>query len=602
MTQDYSTPRCYSYIRFSTPEQIKGNSLARQLKLSREYAQENGLVLDESLSLKDLGLSAYSGAHRKRGALGEFLKLVREGKIPKNSILLVESLDRLSRQEIMEALGQFQQIIMSDIKIVTLSDKLEYQKDSLNNNIGNLIIGLTIMSRAYEESLEKSKRIRSAWKTKREEVGEKKLTARAPAWLRLDDKKDLFIEITERVAIIKRIFDLSLHGIGTGSIAKKLNSEKIPAWKSKTGWHQSYVSKILHNKAVLGEFEPHFMKKDEEKGKLVREPSGKVTANYFPRIISDEVFYRVQERLKSNKNLGGKNGKLGNLFGGLAKCGYCGAPMQFVNKGKRPNSGNYLVCDNARRGLKCEYNSYSYQEFEDAALSFCAGLKISDVLTEDAVHIESKVAELQGRLAVLSNEYGGLERGVRNLVMSLSKEDDKNTQLSIKEGIAEFNNRRDEITREKTEIMQQITELTYKQQSLESSIEGVKELKEFAQTVPQDKLVEVRQKLRGELRQLIAKIDVFPVGMALSAETLKNLADMELTQDKINNYVKGLKDRKKRYFIIYFRNGDFRMLVPSTEDPKTYHVWIDKEQNKYGMMDKKLTDEGLVSEKRYIQV
>ena len=35
-----STPKCYSYIRFSTPEQSKGDSLRRQLELSANYAKE----------------------------------------------------------------------------------------------------------------------------------------------------------------------------------------------------------------------------------------------------------------------------------------------------------------------------------------------------------------------------------------------------------------------------------------------------------------------------------------------------------------------------------------------------------------------------------
>ena len=45
----------YSYIRFSTPEQMKGDSLRRQLEASRKYAAEHDLVLDDTL--RDLGKS-----------------------------------------------------------------------------------------------------------------------------------------------------------------------------------------------------------------------------------------------------------------------------------------------------------------------------------------------------------------------------------------------------------------------------------------------------------------------------------------------------------------------------------------------------------------
>ena len=89
-------PKVYSYMRFSTSEQMKGDSLRRQIEYAEEYAASHGLVLDDSLKLRDLGRSAYSGEHRSdRAALGQFLKLVEEGKVAKDSILLVESFDRL---------------------------------------------------------------------------------------------------------------------------------------------------------------------------------------------------------------------------------------------------------------------------------------------------------------------------------------------------------------------------------------------------------------------------------------------------------------------------------------------------------------------------
>src|SRR4051794_17399302 len=100
--------KAYSYIRFSTPEQLKGDSLRRQLQLSRDYALQHGLELDEEL--KDIGVSAFKGKNRTDGALGRFINLVREGKIEPGSVLLVESLDRLSRDQILAALSQFSEI------------------------------------------------------------------------------------------------------------------------------------------------------------------------------------------------------------------------------------------------------------------------------------------------------------------------------------------------------------------------------------------------------------------------------------------------------------------------------------------------------------
>jgi DNA invertase Pin-like site-specific DNA recombinase len=86
-------PTAYSYIRFSSTEQLKGDSLRRQTELSVNYANVHGLILDTKLNLRDLGISAFDKSNLTKGALGYFLKLVEDGLIPRGSYLLVESLD-----------------------------------------------------------------------------------------------------------------------------------------------------------------------------------------------------------------------------------------------------------------------------------------------------------------------------------------------------------------------------------------------------------------------------------------------------------------------------------------------------------------------------
>src|SRR5215471_18471211 len=96
-------PTAYSYIRFSSPEQAKGDSIRRQESLRDAWLAKTGAVLDTSLSLRDEGVSAFAGAHRQnadRHALAAFLELVKQGRIPRGSYLIVESLDRLSREHI----------------------------------------------------------------------------------------------------------------------------------------------------------------------------------------------------------------------------------------------------------------------------------------------------------------------------------------------------------------------------------------------------------------------------------------------------------------------------------------------------------------------
>lgn len=72
-------PKVYSYIRFSRPEQLRGDSLRRQREKAEEWATKRGLVIDESIH--DLGVSAFRSANHTEGALGAFLKLVEQGRI-----------------------------------------------------------------------------------------------------------------------------------------------------------------------------------------------------------------------------------------------------------------------------------------------------------------------------------------------------------------------------------------------------------------------------------------------------------------------------------------------------------------------------------------
>ena len=586
--QNINKPRCYSYIRFSTPEQLKGNSLSRQLDLSREYAKENGLYLDESMTMQDLGLSAYSGEHIKRGALGIFLNMVKAGKVPKDSVLLVESLDRISREQVLDAFDLFTKIIRNGIRIVTFTDGIEYSESTLNANIGQLMISLTIMSRAYEESLQKSKRIAAAWKNKRKQINEKKLTKTCPGWLYYDENHQDFKKNEDRCEIVERIFNLSLDGNGIKRIAKILTLEKIPSWKKNTGWFDSYVYRILTNRAVLGEFQPrmHINKK--------REPVGEPIPDYFPRVISDNLFYQVQDRLKSSASKGGKIATLRNLFGGLAKCAYCGAPMQFVNKGKPPKGGTYLVCDSARRGLGCKYISFRYPDFEKAVLTFCSELNVQDLLTGDDDHRESKISAIQGEITGINGNLEVLKNKVENLGMALEDENRKEIQEHLKNSLAKVFDNQNTLINQKEELEHQINELRNSKEGAKTHIKALKELLLFLEREKGKKLIDVRLKLRAELRQLIDKIVVFPASYT-SDEKIKSFLDLESEwlrsknpemskselASKIKQIEKQLKerliDKKWRGFTINFKNGNFRVVTPPLDDLSKFIVKAEKD-------------------------
>src|SRR5689334_601218 len=245
-------PRAYSYLRFSTPDQLKGDSYRRQTQLANAYALQHGLELDSSLTFEDLGVSAYRGRNAKTGALRAFLDAVDAGVIAPGSHLLVESLDRVSRDEILAAQGLFLEIINADITLVTLVDQRAYSRQSVNLNPLELIVSLLTLWRANEESTMKARRLAAAWHGKREKsrLNGQPITAACPAWLRLDKQAGVFSVIPERGRVVERIFSMTLQGMGKMGIAQQFNREKVPTFGKAKMWHRSYVVKILGNPAV----------------------------------------------------------------------------------------------------------------------------------------------------------------------------------------------------------------------------------------------------------------------------------------------------------------------------------------------------------------
>jgi Resolvase, N terminal domain len=145
------TPKAYSYLRFSTPEQAKGDSFRRQTSMAQQWCLKNGHALDESTSFKDLGVSAFRGNNLKVGRLGDFLEAVRAGAIPSNSTLLVEALDRVTRLEPLDALDVLRSITREGITVVTLNDGRFYTEESLRTNFVDLMVSLMMFLSARGE-------------------------------------------------------------------------------------------------------------------------------------------------------------------------------------------------------------------------------------------------------------------------------------------------------------------------------------------------------------------------------------------------------------------------------------------------------------------
>ena len=408
------TKTAYSYIRFSHPAQALGRSQARQLEACELYCAEHGLHLAEGSDHRflDAGVSGWKGDHLgEKGQLNRFISLVEDGTITPGSVLIVESLDRLSREQVTKALATFLQLLGEGIEIVTLTDQKVYRK---GGNDLDLIMSILIMSRAHEESATKSKRVRDAYAKKHQlaRAEGKPMGNAKPMWLELSDDKKQYLLRPERAAIVQRIYQLAIDGYGRGATAKKLNIEGIPSFKGKT-WGVSSLDKVLNNRAVLGEYQPYSVQVDDTG---VRQKSGAPISNYYPAAVDESTFYQAQAAISGRRVSGAsKQSTNFNVWQGVAKCALCGSAMHMINKGAPPRGYVYLQCFESRKGLcKNKFTRLDASErvFKTILLSLDSMSLIQDSsdkinvqLTVIGARVAERLGELKGVADRLSLKY-----------------------------------------------------------------------------------------------------------------------------------------------------------------------------------------------------
>jgi DNA invertase Pin-like site-specific DNA recombinase len=566
-------PKAYSYLRMSTDPQLLGDSRRRQLEASKAYAEEHGLELADDAQLEDIGISAFKGANLKEGALGQFLAAVKSGAVERGSYLLVESLDRLSREEILPAHTLFLSIVQSGINLVTLVDRRVYAGKT--TGLVDMITSLVIMERAHEESKTKSMRVGAAWKNKRARASEGlPMTKRCPAWLRLTPDRRAYELVPERVEIVRQIFSDTAAGLGMYSIASRLNKAGVPAFVGKNGWHMSYLAKTLKNRAVLGEFQPH-VKLD---GKRVAE--GNPILGYFPAIISEDLFFRARHSSSQRRNNGaGRKGlAYTNLFTGLARCAYCRSRVVFENKGSGSRGGTYIVCGNAQRGRGCVATRWRYQDFEASFLAFVQELDLDTIV--DADGDAEKRKKLQDELAAL--------RGEATSIAELMEK----TWAAFAGGVPEFiagkltelSARQSEVGKRLASKEAELDAFQTRDSRFYTSQEEIKDLVKKLQTPGTHELYKLRAQIASRLKGLVDTLLIAPRGaLPATPGSLEQLLDM--TEEEVEELLPDPQriampsDQSRRYFAVGFRDtAAVRVVFPTYSDPLQFElqIWADQ--------------------------
>jgi DNA invertase Pin-like site-specific DNA recombinase len=533
-----TSQQAYSYVRFSSPEQARGDSLRRQTELAEKYAIERGLHLN-SLTFRDLGISAFSGSNRTEGALSAFIRACQTGRVPRGSVLLVESLDRLSREEVRKALRLLLELIDDHgIEVHTLGDNRVYGPGTQTEE---LIMSIIIMSRAREESERKSQRVREKWRQKKMQAAQQlgiAITAKVPLWIRAVKDQPLKL-IPERAKVVKKIFELALSGLGSQLIAQYLNEHHATFTNGGKGWHKSYVEKILNHPATYGAYVPH-----KRVGKNKRVYDGEPILGFFPAAVDYATFQAVQAARDSRyrERKGSTSATMRNLFAGIIRDVNLSLPMVYYLK------GNELMTDSYRLGKKPHRISYTL--FEKGFLQYLDQLDITTILdpvdSTDLRHAEKEIGQL-----ALAIERGEMEtRKLTDLLLDTPSTTLKKQLLQTEAQIEKDKTAREAAVAQLEELKRKHADL------LDTSIVYSK--------IAQARDLETRTRLRAEIRRKVSQIELdFRGKLTIPPEIEAKLAGLNpFKPEQITCVIKFVNGRQRRLlFERGFPKGVMRMVV-----------------------------------------
>lgn len=402
----------FSYERVSRPQQAAtGRGLERQGASALTWCRANGYTLDTELVLTDPGRSAYKGLHIQKGALGQFLRMAQSGLLGDSPVLVVEAIDRLSRQEPLDALETILQgLVGSGVRIVTLEDGNEYSRETLRTDPTRLIVLVVKVQSAHEYSARLSMRMKASAQQQRKLAAEGKNRAktRRPFWIDFDAKTDAFV-VNEKAATILRLYELIEDGMGMALAARTLNAEGLKPAQAAF-WTRSNVQTLLRSESPVG---TAIFQRDSKAPLRV--------ANYFPAIVEPERrerLVRLMQSRNSDTSMRGRRAQTRWIGQGLTYC-VCGclAAMTTATKttGIKGKTTHYYVRCKAstyapERGERCPQKGLKLRPLMEHVLTRLSLEQLQTLFEKDA----SNASELRKTLAAKDALEGKLAEALGN--------------------------------------------------------------------------------------------------------------------------------------------------------------------------------------------
>ena len=438
----------FLYERLSRDDNMDGESysIGNQKKLLIKVAKEKGYT--NLVHFFDDGIS---GVTMDRPGFADMIQQLEQGKA---AAVFVKDLSRLGRNYI--EVGRLTEEFFPnhDIRLVAVSDNID--TDEGENELAPI---RNLFNEWYARDISKKRRISNKIKGNAgEPMGQPPY-----GYIKDPENPKRWIVDEEAAQVVRRIYRMTLEGVGTEQIAAKLEEDGVLTprayWQSKginrpgkvkelppTHWNSSSVIKMLSVQEYCGDILNFktYSKSYKNKKRLENDRENwAIFKDVHEPIIERAVFEQVQQKRGKMRKRQAKDGER-SMFSGLLVCADCGSNLHF-----HFNQGNpeikYFNCSNYKgnRGT-CGSTHYVRVDFleqvvlgEIRRLTKYAGLYEDDFLKEVIGHSRQaeeterrlKEKELKALLA-RDDELDGLFERIYEDNVSGKLSDDRFAKMS----------------------------------------------------------------------------------------------------------------------------------------------------------------------------
>lgn len=323
------------YERLSRDDELAGdsNSIVNQKKMLEDYAKNNGYT--NTVHFTDDG---FSGGSFERPGWKQMLSRIENGDI---ATVIVKDMSRVGRNYLQ--VGFYTEVFFREkgVRFIAVSNGV----DSDNNTSSEFAPFLNIMNEWYLRDC--SRKITAVLRAKGKEG--KPITSNPPyGYVKDTEDKNLWLVDEEAAEVVRKIFRLTVEGMGPFQIAKRLTEEKVekPSYyqasrgrgnyktmcdfETPYNWTGGSVARILERPEYMGDtvnFRSHKVSYKDKKAVKNSSDDILVFQDTHEPIIDRRTWYMVQELRKTVRRF--DTGGEGSMLTGKLYCADCGGKMHY---------------------------------------------------------------------------------------------------------------------------------------------------------------------------------------------------------------------------------------------------------------------------------